>query len=249
MWAGLTVMNDVVLSTGGGGCIGVLAGFVICKIVGCLPAFLEKQWIHDASECLRLTPATSPSTMGGAQSDQNTARKIITVLAAGMISGWAAWHYGQTPITIAALVLAWGLLTMSLIDLEHQLLPDVLVLPLLWLGLIINSAELFTSLHSAVWGAIAGYLVLWSLRSLSKLISGRHGIGQGDLKLLAMLGAWGGWQILPGTLLIASVMGVVGGGVLLLSGKIDRTTPLPFGPALAFAGWLTLLYLPTFTGI
>jgi len=187
--------------------------------------------------------------MGAVLTDQNTARQIFTILISGVISGWAALHYGQTPITIAALVLAWGLLTMSLIDLEHQLLPDVLVLPLLWVGLIINSAELFTSLHSAVWGAIAGYLVLWFLRHLSKVISGRYGIGQGDLKLLAMLGAWGGWQILPGTLLVGSVMGVVVGGVLLLSGKIDGSAPLPFGPALAFAGWLTLLYLPTCIGI
>jgi leader peptidase (prepilin peptidase)/N-methyltransferase len=153
------------------------------------------------------------------------------------------------PAALAAVVLVAGLLTLSLIDLEHQLLPDVLVLPLLWLGLIVNSVELFTSLTSAVWGAVGGYLVLWLLRGVSKLFSDTEGMGQGDLKLLAMLGAWGGWQILPGVLLMSTLAATVVFGVGMMSGKIDRKSPQPFGPFLAGAGWLALMYTPDWTAI
>ena len=141
-------------------------------------------------------------------------------------------------------MLAGGLLTLSLIDLDHQLLPDMLVLPLLWIGLIVNSFELFTNLSHALWGAVSGYLVLWAIRVLSRLITGDYGIGQGDLKLLAMLGAWGGWQILPVTLVLSSLVFAVVGSTLLALGKIERTALVPFGPYLAAAGWLALLYTP-----
>ncbi len=140
------------------------------------------------------------------------------------------------------LLLTWGLLAMSMIDVDHQLLPDSLVLPLLWLGLIANNFTLFASLEDALWGAIAGYLSLWSVYWLFKLITGKEGMGYGDFKLLAMLGAWGGWQVLPLTILLSSVVGAVLGGILLRVQRAESNTPIPFGPYLAIAGWIALLW-------
>jgi leader peptidase (prepilin peptidase)/N-methyltransferase len=140
------------------------------------------------------------------------------------------------------LVLTWGLLAMSLIDADHQLLPDAIVLPLLWLGLIVNSLGLFSSLTDALWGAVAGYLVLWCVFWLFKLITGKEGMGYGDFKLLAMLGAWGGWQILPLTILLSSIVGAVLGLILLRLRNVETSTPIPFGPYLALAGWIALLW-------
>ena len=169
-------------------------------------------------------------------------RYPLVELACGLLSGYVAWHFGFTWQAGAMLVLAWGLLAMSLIDVDHQLLPDVLVLPLLWLGLIVNYFGLFTSLEDALWGAIAGYLSLWSVYWLFKLITGKEGMGYGDFKLLAMLGAWGGWQILPLTILLSSLVGAVLGVIMLRMRGRDSSTPMPFGPYLAIAGWIALLW-------
>lgn len=140
------------------------------------------------------------------------------------------------------LLLTWGLLAMSLIDIDHQLLPDSLVLPLLWLGLIVNSGDLFVSLVDALWGAIAGYLSLWTVYWLFKLVTGKEGMGYGDFKLLAMIGAWGGWQVLPLTILLSSLVGAVLGSILLRIRRAAQGTPIPFGPYLAIAGWVALLW-------
>ncbi|WP_349292098.1 A24 family peptidase [Pseudomonas sp. KB-10] len=175
-------------------------------------------------------------------------RYPIVELACGVLSGYIAWHFGLTWQTAAMLVLAWGLLAMSLIDADHQILPDVLVLPLLWLGLIVNYFGLFTSLEDALWGAIAGYLSLWSVYWLFKLVTGKEGMGYGDFKLLAMLGAWGGWQILPLTILLSSLVGAVLGVILLRLRGSDSSTPMPFGPYLAIAGWIALLWGDVITG-
>ncbi len=169
-------------------------------------------------------------------------RYPLTELACGMLCGLVAWHFGFGWQAGAVLVLSWGLLGMSLIDAEHQLLPDVLVLPLLWLGLIVNSFGLLTTLPDALWGAIIGYLSLWSVFWLFKLATGKDGMGYGDFKLLALLGAWGGWQILPMTLLISSLVGVCGGLILMRLRKTQASTPMPFGPYLAIAGWIALLW-------
>jgi leader peptidase (prepilin peptidase)/N-methyltransferase len=169
-------------------------------------------------------------------------RYPLTELACGVLSAFIAWHFGFGWPACLVLVLTWGLLAMSLIDAEHQLLPDVLVLPLLWLGLIVNSFDLFVPLHEALWGAIAGYLVLWSVFWLFKLITGKDGMGYGDFKLLAMLGAWGGWQILPLTLLLSSFVGAIIGVTLLRFLNAKTSTPIPFGPYLAIAGWIALLW-------
>ena len=169
-------------------------------------------------------------------------RYPLVELTCGLLSAYVAWHFGFTWQAGAMLLLTWGLLAMSLIDADHQLLPDALVLPLLWLGLIVNSFALFTSLEDALWGAVAGYLSLWSVYWLFKLITGKEGMGYGDFKLLAMLGAWGGWQVLPLTILLSSLVGAVLGIIMLRLRNSDTSTPIPFGPYLAIAGWIALLW-------
>ncbi|WP_095096681.1 A24 family peptidase [Pseudomonas sp. Irchel 3A5] len=169
-------------------------------------------------------------------------RYPLVELTCGLLSGYIAWHFGFGWPAAAMLVLSWGLLAMSLIDADHQLLPDDLVLPLLWMGLIVNSFDLFTNLSDALWGAVAGYLVLWSVYWLFKLITGKEGMGHGDFKLLAMLGAWGGWQILPLTILLSSLVGAILGLIMLRVRNVETSTPIPFGPYLAIAGWIALLW-------
>ncbi|WP_278401439.1 MULTISPECIES: prepilin peptidase [Stutzerimonas] len=171
-----------------------------------------------------------------------SSRYPLVELACGLLSGYVAWHFGLTWQAGAMLFLTWGLVAMSMIDIDHQLLPDSLVLPLLWLGLILNSFGLFVSLESALWGAVAGYLSLWSVYWLFKLVTGKEGMGYGDFKLLAMLGAWGGWQVLPLTILLSSVVGAVLGTILLRVQRAESSTPIPFGPYLAIAGWIALLW-------
>jgi leader peptidase (prepilin peptidase)/N-methyltransferase len=169
-------------------------------------------------------------------------RYPLVELSCGVLSAYIAWHFGFTWQAGAMLLLTWGLLAMSLIDVDHQLLPDSLVLPLLWLGLIANSFGLFTSLENAMWGAVAGYLSLWSVYWLFKLVTGKEGMGYGDFKLLAMLGAWGGWQVLPLTILLSSLVGAVLGLIMLRLRNAETSTPIPFGPYLAIAGWIALLW-------
>ncbi|KRV66960.1 prepilin peptidase [Pseudomonas citronellolis] len=171
-----------------------------------------------------------------------SARYPLVELATALLSGFVAWHFGFTWQAGAMLLLTWGLLAMSLIDVDHQLLPDALVLPLLWLGLIVNYFGLFTSLGDALWGAVFGYLSLWSVYWLFKLLTGKEGMGYGDFKLLAMLGAWGGWQVLPLTILFSSLVGAVLGVILLRLRNAETSTPIPFGPYLAIAGWIALLW-------
>ncbi|BAN46693.1 A24 family peptidase [Metapseudomonas resinovorans] len=169
-------------------------------------------------------------------------RYPLVELVCGLLSAYVAWHFGFSWQAGAFLVLTWGLLAMSMIDVDHQLLPDALVLPLLWLGLILNSQGLFASLEDALWGAVAGYMSLWSVYWLFKLVTGKEGMGHGDFKLLAMLGAWGGWQVLPLTILLSSLVGAVLGVIMLRLRNQDSTTPIPFGPYLAIAGWIALLW-------
>ena len=166
----------------------------------------------------------------------------LVELATALLSGYVAWHFGFTWQAGAMLLLTWGLLAMSLIDADHQLLPDVLVLPLLWLGLIANHFGLFASLDDALFGAVFGYLSLWSVFWLFKLVTGKEGMGYGDFKLLAMLGAWGGWQILPLTILLSSLVGAILGVIMLRLRNAESGTPIPFGPYLAIAGWIALLW-------
>ncbi|TBU90669.1 prepilin peptidase [Stutzerimonas kirkiae] len=169
-------------------------------------------------------------------------RYPLLELSCALISAFVAWHYGFSWQAGAMLLLSWGLLAMSLIDAEHQLLPDALVFPLLWLGLIANSFGVFCTLHDALWGAVLGYSSLWAVYWLFRLTTGKEGMGYGDFKLLAMLGAWGGWQILPVTILLSALSGALIGSIMLRLRKADMVTPIPFGPYLAFAGWVAMVW-------
>ncbi|WP_435606105.1 prepilin peptidase [Pseudomonas knackmussii] len=171
-----------------------------------------------------------------------SARYPLIEVATALLSAFVAWHFGFTWQAGAMLLLSWGLLAMSMIDVDHQLLPDALVLPLLWLGLIVNAFGLFTSLSDALWGAVFGYLSLWTVFWVFKLVTGKEGMGYGDFKLLAMLGAWGGWQVLPLTILLSSLVGAVLGVIMLRLRNAESGTPIPFGPYLAIAGWIALLW-------
>ena len=169
-------------------------------------------------------------------------RYPLVELASGLLSAFIAWHFGPTWQAAALLVLTWGLLAMSMIDIDHQLLPDTLVLPLLWLGLIVNALGLFVPLADALWGAVAGYLSLWIVFQLFKLITRKEGMGFGDFKLLALIGAWGGWQVLPLTILLSSAVGAALGTLMLRARGANTSTPIPFGPYLAVAGWVALVW-------
>jgi leader peptidase (prepilin peptidase)/N-methyltransferase len=159
-----------------------------------------------------------------------------------VLTGVTAWHFGFGTAGFAAIVLTWALIALAFIDVDHQLLPDIMVLPLLWLGLTLNLFDVFTPLPAAVIGAMAGYLSLWLVFHLFKLLTGKDGMGYGDFKLFALFGAWLGWQSLPLIILLSSLTGaVIGIGLIVLRGR-DRAQPLPFGPYLAIAGWIALLW-------
>lgn len=166
---------------------------------------------------------------------------LIEILTA-TLSLVVAWYFGFTIACAAALLMTWALIALTFIDVDHQLLPDTITLPLLWLGLLFNLFGTFTSLHSAVIGAIAGYLSLWLVFHGFKLLTGKEGIGYGDFKLLAALGAWLGWQFLPAIVLLSSLVGAVVGISLMLLKKQQQEQAIPFGPYLAAAGWLALLW-------
>ena len=150
--------------------------------------------------------------------------------------------YGATVTTLAFCLLSWSLLALTMIDYDTQLLPDDITLPLLWAGLIVNSFALVVPLEQALWGAVAGYLSLWSVYWLFKLITGKEGMGYGDFKLLAALGAWLGWMKLPLIILLSSLIGTIVALILIVSKRQERSQPIPFGPYLAIAGFIALLW-------
>lgn len=170
-------------------------------------------------------------------------RYPLVELASGLLAMVIAWQFGFSWLAAAMLLLTWGLLALSLIDADHQLLPDTLVLPLLWMGLLLNSSDSgLVSLTDALYGAVFGYLSLWAVFWLFKLVTGKEGMGYGDFKLLAMLGAWAGWQILPLTILLSSLVGAVLGIIILRLQRQGMAQPLPFGPYLAIAGWIAIIW-------
>jgi leader peptidase (prepilin peptidase)/N-methyltransferase len=171
---------------------------------------------------------------------------LVEILSAGL-AVLTAWHFGFGWPLLAALLLTWALLAASLIDFNTQLLPDDITLPFLWLGLFCNLWGWFTDLESSVIGAIAGYLSLWIVYKLFKWLTGKEGMGYGDFKLLALLGAWLGWQMLPIIIFMSSLVGAIVGITLILWRKHERNIPIPFGPYLAAAGWLSLLWGDTLT--
>lgn len=166
---------------------------------------------------------------------------LIEILT-GVLAGLIAWKFGYSSMALAALAFTFALIALTFIDFDTQLLPDDITLPLLWLGLLYNMNTGFTDLHSAVIGAMAGYLVLWAIYWLFKLVTGKEGMGYGDFKLLAAIGAWFGWQQLPAVILLASVLGSVIGIALIVLAKRGRQVPMPFGPFLAIGGVAALFF-------
>ena len=163
-------------------------------------------------------------------------------LAAGALAVLLAAHFGYSAALAWALPYAWALLALTFIDLDTQLLPDDITLPLLWLGLLANLQGTYTTLGSAVLGAVAGYLVLWAVYWAFRLIAKKEGMGYGDFKLLAAIGAWTGWQVLPVAILVAAGLGAVVGSLMLWLTRRGRETPIPFGPWLALGGIVALLW-------
>ena len=174
-------------------------------------------------------------------------RYPIVELVSGALSAWAAWHFGFGAAALGAQLFIWALLALTFIDFDTQLLPDNITLPLLWLGLLLNLSSTFVNLPSAVIGAVVGYLALWSVYWLFKFATGKEGMGYGDFKLLAAIGAWLGWQMLPLVILLSSLVGAVVGITLIVAARRGRSVPIPFGPYLAGGGLIALFWGHTLT--
>lgn len=211
--------------------------------------------VHPASHCpvcqhrirwYENIPVISWLVLRGKCSNCDTsisARYPIIEITAALVAGLAAWQLGYGGWMLAVVIASWALLVLTMIDFDTTLLPDSLTYPLLWAGLLLAWAGISpVSLEDAVLGAAAGYLALWSLYWAFKLLTGKEGMGYGDFKLLGALGAWVGWQLLPMVILLSSVVGAVVGGLLLATGAVKRDQGIPFGPYLAGAGWITLLW-------
>jgi leader peptidase (prepilin peptidase)/N-methyltransferase len=174
-------------------------------------------------------------------------RYPIVEATSGLLSAYAAWHFGFGVAGLTAIVFIWALIVLTFIDFDTQLLPDDITLPLLWLGLLLNLDGTFTSLPNAVTGAIVGYLSLWSVYWAFKLTTGKEGMGFGDFKLLAAIGAWLGWTLLPLVILLSSLVGAVVGIALIVFTRHGRNIPIPFGPYLAGGGLIALFWGQTLT--
>ena len=190
-------------------------------------------------------PVISYLFLKGKCSDCKTGISIrypIVEIVTALLSLVIVFYFGATYLSVALLFFTWTLISLTMIDADTQLLPDNMTLPLLWLGLIVNYFELIVPLGSAVWGAIWGYMALWLVYKGFKLLTGKEGMGYGDFKLLAALGAWLGWQMLPIVILLSSLVGaVIGISMVIIKGK-DKNIPIPFGPYLAIAGWIAVLW-------
>jgi len=193
-------------------------------------------------------PVISYTFLGGACSNckaKISLRYPSVEFLSGMLSGLVAFYFGATWLTLALLFFTWSLLVLTLIDFDHQLLPDNITLPLIWLGLLVNTLDLGSvSLRDAVIGAIAGYLALWTVYWGFKLATGKEGMGYGDFKLLSALGAWMGWQSLLPIIILSSMVGTVFGVAMILLKGRDKSVPMPFGPFLAGAGFIMLIWGP-----
>jgi leader peptidase (prepilin peptidase)/N-methyltransferase len=174
-------------------------------------------------------------------------RYPLVELLTGGLTAMVAWYFGYGIAALAGMVLAWSLIALSFIDFDRQLLPDDITLPLLWAGLLLNVFAVFTPLSSAVIGAAGGYVFLWLVYQIFKLVTGKEGMGYGDFKLFAALGAWLGWQSLPLIILLSSLVGAIAGITFILLFGRDRHLPIPFGPFLCVAGWIALLWGDTLT--
>lgn len=173
-----------------------------------------------------------------------SARYPLVEALTGALTGLIAWQFGYSSLTLAAWIFTFALIALTFIDFDAFLLPDDITLPLLWLGLLYNLNGGFTLIQSAVAGAVAGYLILWSIYWLFKLVTGKEGMGYGDFKLLAAIGAWFGWQLLPAVILLSSLAGSIIGIGMIIFAKQGRSVPIPFGPYLALGGIAALFWGP-----
>jgi leader peptidase (prepilin peptidase) / N-methyltransferase len=174
---------------------------------------------------------------------QNISRRYPFIeLSSSLLALVIAMHFGVTIHTLLAMAFTWSLLVLSVIDYDHQLLPDNITLPFLWLGIIANMFGIFTDVYSSLLGVIFGYFTLWAVYMVFKLITGKEGMGYGDFKLLAMIGAWLGWQSLPLIIIISSLLGSIIGICLIIFKSYTKSQPIPFGPYLALGGWIALLF-------
>lgn len=172
-----------------------------------------------------------------------SARYPLVEALSAILCIMAAWHFGVSWQAAFAILLAWSLIALTFIDFDHQLLPDGIVMPVLWFGLFINAFGMgYTNLTSAVIGAMAGYLSLWLVYHAFKLTTGKEGMGYGDFKLFALLGAWMGWTMLPLIILLSSLTGAIIGGLSIAMSRMHRQQPMPFGPYLCIAGWIALIW-------
>lgn len=169
-------------------------------------------------------------------------RYPLVEAATAILSVLVVMQFGLTIQGGLALILTWALIALFVIDLETQLLPDAITIPMIWIGLAISVPGWLTETDAAIIGAVVGYCSLWSVYQVFRLLTGKEGMGFGDFKLLAMFGAWLGWEALPQIVLLSSLVGAMFGGFLMLLGKMDRDKPMPFGPFLAAAGWISLMW-------
>ncbi len=169
-------------------------------------------------------------------------RYPLVELLSGILSAAVAWHFGWGLSLAAALAITWCLIALSAIDIDHQILPDVITLPLLWLGLLFSLGNVYVAPGQAIIGAAAGYLSLWTFYQGFRLLTGKEGMGYGDFKLLAVFGAWMGWTAVPVVIILSSFVGAVVGVTMIVARGRDRSIPIPFGPYLAAAGWIALLW-------
>jgi leader peptidase (prepilin peptidase) / N-methyltransferase len=176
-------------------------------------------------------------------------RYPLLELATGLLSAWVAWHFGFGAAAACGLLVTWALIALTGIDIDHQLLPDSITLPLMWAGLLagvivgpIAGSPIPVSAHDAIIGAVSGYVSLWLVFHTFRLITGKEGMGYGDFKLFAALGAWLGWKLLPLVILLSAAAGALLGILMIVLRGRDRSAPMPFGPYLAAAGWIAMLY-------
>jgi leader peptidase (prepilin peptidase)/N-methyltransferase len=260
MLATLSELDPLFLSILGG-VLGLMVGSFISMLSWRLPRALlngdepaSVLWTKDRSHCphcnatlpwYRLIPLFSwLASKGRCHHCQQkiSARYPLIELFSALSTAYILWQYGISEMALAALIFNWFLLTISVIDMEHQLILDVLSIPLLWLGLLINTQHLFVSAEEAIWGAALGYVILWLLFHTFRLLTGKEGMGYGDFKLLAALGAWFGLQALPAIILIASLSSIII-GVLAAALKLrSLNAPIAFGPFLALGGWIILFW-------
>jgi leader peptidase (prepilin peptidase) / N-methyltransferase len=223
------------------GILGLAAASLLNRLSQALPSRMEREWAIDCRALLQAKGELAAGPEVAEPAAVHSPCRLWLRLAVALVGALTAWRFGFGWQGGAAIFLTWVLLLLTLIDLRTQLLRDIITQPLLWLGLLLNLGGLFTTLPAAVLGAVFGYLSLWIIFHVFRLLTGKEGMGYGDFKLLALLGAWLGWQVLPLVLLLSALLGAVVGLALIIWGGHDRRQPIPFGPWLALAGWVALL--------